>query len=172
MHLTRLEVPNEPDGPYFHENEQHDLVIVEVAICFAMPVLGLAVGLLTIPLWIAVLKYGEPPPPQRYLTTAAAWWSLFSITGGFMGIVGLFSALRFYVSSDLRSEFYKAPTVVLVLCGLLALWAAATDGFTYFSMDLLVFFTAVLLTLCAIHVLILAFQREKWQRRMAGLVHK
>jgi len=165
-------VANEPDGPYFHEKERHYLVIVEVAICFAMPVLALVVGLLSIPIWIAVLKYGEPPPPQTYLTNAAAWWSLLSITGGFLGIVGLFSALRFYVSSDLRSEFYKAPTVVLVWCGLFALWAAATDGFTYFATNVLVLFTAVLPTLSAIHVLILAFRRENWQRRMAGLLHK
>jgi hypothetical protein len=60
----------------------------------------------------------------------------------------------------------------MVLCGVLALWAAATDGFTHFEMDILLLLTAVMPTLCAIHVWFLAFRREHWQRWMAGLPHK
>jgi hypothetical protein len=127
------------------------LLALEAALCFALPLYMLLWGLLSTPLWIGAVQRGGD----------YAWWHLFDIVAGCLGVIGLFRLLRFHLSNGSGMSFQPKTITVLGVLGLLALWDTPTQNFTSFDFDLFTLVFAGLPTLCAAHLLVLAFLRAR-----------
>jgi len=125
------------------------LLVVEIVICFALPLYLLFWGVVSFPVWLSVVERGG-----RY-----ALWNLFDTVAGCVGVVGLVSLIRFCVSYEKKPLSPKLIGIA-ALFGLVALWGSASDHFRSFSLDPFVVLVAVLPTLCTVHLLVIGFKRQ------------
>jgi hypothetical protein len=127
------------------------LVIVEAALCFALPTYFLFWGALTLPLWLMGASSGAGYAAVHALCTI----------GGSLGLWALFRTLRYYVSSrPLRAPNW--PVVGLFTAtGVASIWTEMTGQFAGFELDWFSAVSMIAPTLCAMHVLVLAIQKSK-----------
>jgi hypothetical protein len=130
------------------------LLVVEALLCFTLPMYFLFWGLISAPLWTAGLGRGAP-----YL-----WWYVFDVVGGLLGVIGIVILLRHSVADTPPRAFRAARVGALVVAGLLAAWQAPSNTFSEISLDLGTFLMAILPTLCAVHLYLLALLRSRRQR--------
>jgi hypothetical protein len=132
---------------------QKTLLVVEIVLCFALPIYMLFWGIISIPLWVGVVERGGD----------YALWHLFDIAAGCAGAAGLVSLLRFLMSNDASRPFRGKVVVVLASLGLLGVWGGVTDHFSILELNGFVVLSAVLPTFCTAHLLVLAFRRARLQ---------
>lgn len=136
------------------------LLVLEALLCFAIPFYMLFWGLISTPFWTPGLGRGA-----TYL-----WWYVFDVVGGLLGCVGIVILLRYCGADPPPRTFPAARVGVLVVAGVLAVWQSPTNGFSEISLDLGTFFMAILPTICAAHLYLLALQRSrKHSPRRVGL---
>jgi hypothetical protein len=127
------------------------LVVLEAALCFALPAYFVLWGVLTLPLWLMGARSGAGYAAVHALCTV----------GGCLGLWAMFRALRYYLSAK-RLETPNWPTVGLFTAfGVVSIWTEMTGQFTGFDFNI---FSAVSMfapTLCAVHILLMAIQKSK-----------
>jgi len=128
-------------------------LVVEIVLCFGVPIYMLFWGIVSIPLWIGVVERGGD----------YALWHLLDIAAGCAGLAGVVSLLRFVMSKDVIRIFRKKVVLVLASFGVLAAWSGVTDHFSTFELNGFVVLSAVLPTFCTARLLLLAFRRARLQ---------
>lgn len=130
------------------------LLVLEALLCFALPFYLLFWGVISAPFWAPGLGRG----------VTYVWWYAFDVVGGLLGFIGIVMLLR-YCATDAPLRAFPAVRVgVLVVAGVLAVWQSPTNGFSEISLDLGTFLMAILPTICAAHLYLLALQRSRKHR--------
>ncbi len=129
-------------------------LVVEVIVCFAMPLYSL--------LWGLVILWGSLGGALAGSRTGTV--DALTTLGGLLGVASLVAVLRYYISTTSRPLNWRLHSV-LGLAGLLSLWTATGAGDIEFNLGYAIFVVAP--TLCALHVAALSFAKFARTREKA-----
>lgn len=126
------------------------VLVIEAVICFALPAYFLFWGVLTLPLWLLGARNGA---------TYALIHALCAI-GGSMGLIALVLVLRYLLRAE-PNRMHWMLVLPLVAAGILSIWVTTTGQFEGFEFSWFSLLSTIAPTLCAIHLLWLAFHKHR-----------
>ena len=129
------------------------LIILEVVLCFALPMYFLFWGIVTLPMWLMGASAGA----------AYAFVDALAIVAGCLGLWALFRVLRFYLAKSAIGAPNWPRMVILAAFGVASIWVEMTGQFAGFSFDWFSVVSMILPTLCAMHILVLGVLKSRSQ---------
>jgi hypothetical protein len=129
--------------------DRNAALILEVVLCFGLPVCYLVWGLIALPFLVGGIPSGNE----------FAIWPIFSVCAGCCGVAALVGFFRYYFSEESDGPKRISSILFLGLVGLAGIWSVGTDHFTKF--DSISILLHVLPTLSFLHLAVLLVIRHR-----------